>query len=60
MGATQVVNLDLWVSTIVDNLEGPGLSVFLHGGVVKPPADQSPSRKWGEKLDQHQFTWGWQ
>lgn len=38
----EVLDLDLGVSTLVNDLEGPGLHVLLDGGVIEAATDKTP------------------
>lgn len=42
LGLAEVLNLDLGVSLVVHDLEGPGLHILLDGGVIEAATDQSP------------------
>jgi len=42
LGLTEVLNLDDRVSTLLNDLEGPGLDVLLDNRVAEGPANQSP------------------
>ena len=40
----EVVNLNLGLTVVIDDLEGPGLDVLLDGGVIETTADKAPVR----------------
>ena len=42
MGAAEVLNLNLGVTAIVNNLEGPRLNVLLDDGIIEASANQAP------------------
>jgi len=43
LGLAEVLNLDLGVTSIVNDLEGPALHVLLDGGVIESATDETPS-----------------
>lgn len=42
LGLAEVLNLNLGVSVVIHDLEGPGLHILLDGGVIEAATDQSP------------------
>ena len=42
LGLVQVLNLDHGVSTLVDDLEGPGFDILLDDGVLESSSNQTP------------------
>lgn len=41
-GLAQVLDLDLGVTLVIDDLEGPGLDVLLDRGVIEAATDKTP------------------
>jgi hypothetical protein len=42
LGLVQVLNLNDWVATNVNNLERPGLNILLNDGVLESSSDKTP------------------
>lgn len=42
LGLVQVLDLDHGVTTLVDNLEGPGLNILLDDGVLESSSNKTP------------------
>lgn len=42
LGLAEVLDLDLGVTVVVDDLEGPRLDVLLDSGVIETATDQTP------------------
>ena len=42
LGLAEVLNLDHWVSTLVNDLEWPRLDILLDGGIVESSSDKTP------------------
>lgn len=48
LGLAEVLDLDHGGSTLVGDLEGPGLDILLDGGIVKTATDKTPGRAWSD------------
>lgn len=42
LGLAEVLNLNLGLSAIVNDLEGPRLNILLDGGVIEAATDKTP------------------